>query len=116
MEYEKLNLENGHILDEEDMAHIEDGIYINSIMIENKQKMLGAITVVLDKDDWIDNQQTLSIGGITSTSIIWVSPAITTTDEYISSNIRAVYQDTDMLMFACDETPEIDISVNVVVG
>lgn len=41
MAYVKLNLQDGHVLDEDDMAHIEDGIYTNDGAIEALEDELG---------------------------------------------------------------------------
>jgi hypothetical protein len=73
-------------------------------------------TITLDKDDWVSNEQTVSVTGMTADSLVWVSPAPTSYSDYGDAEIRCTAQASGTLTFECTDVPTDDISVNVVIG
>ena len=71
-------------------------------------------TVVLTSLDWdSNNEQTVSVSGITADSGILVSPVPSQLDIYGDNGVYAISQAEDSLTFKCNDIPDVDISVNV---
>ncbi|MBQ3990639.1 MAG: hypothetical protein II630_07320, partial [Bacteroidales bacterium] len=71
-------------------------------------------TITLAAADWSSNTQTVTVNGVTSTSIVWVSPDPTDQSAYVSAGILCSAQGTDSLTFTATTTPSADIDVVVV--
>lgn len=65
--------------------------------------------------DWSSNQQTITVEGITATSIILVAPIPAHQSGYTAANVVCVSQGIDSLTFQCATIPLIDIEVQVVI-
>lgn len=66
--------------------------------------------------DILSRQQTITVSGITSSSIIWVAPVSNNTSNYANytgAGIRAISQTTNSITFICDNLPSVNISVNI---
>ncbi len=75
---------------------------------------LTAVVVEIEASDWEDNEATKTVAGVTSESIIWVSPTSASYDDYTEAEIRAISQDTDEIVFECEAEPEASVYVNVI--
>lgn len=71
-------------------------------------------TVTLAAADWSAGTQTVTVSGVTSTGIIFVSPDPTDQAAYTSAGIIATAQSTDSITFTCTSTPSADIDVVVI--
>jgi len=71
-------------------------------------------TVTLAAADWSNGSQTVTVSGVTSSSIVWVSPDPTDQSAYVSAGILCTAQGTDSLTFTATTTPSADIDVVVV--
>ncbi len=71
-------------------------------------------TITLTSAGWSSNTQTVTVNGVTSSSIVWVSPAPADTANYVSAGIICSAQGTDSLTFTCTTTPSAAIDVVVV--
>lgn len=71
-------------------------------------------TITLTAAGWSNGSQTVSVSGITSTGVVFVSPDPTDQADYTTAGILCTSQATDSLTFTCDTTPSSDISVVVV--
>lgn len=71
-------------------------------------------TITLTAAGWSNGSQTVSVSGITSTGVVFVSPDPTDQADYTTAGILCTAQATDSLTFTCDTTPSSDISVVVV--
>lgn len=71
-------------------------------------------TVILTSLGWnSNNEQTVSVSGITADSGILVSPAPTQLEVYVGSGIYALSQANNSLTFRCNDIPDIDVVVNI---
>ena len=85
------------------------GIMSTATALTKKSKTLTAA-------NWNNNQLTLTVPEITTSSDIFVSPDPSDWSAYNAAGIRAVSQGTGSLTFECDTTPTSDIGVNLVIG
>lgn len=86
----------------------------------NARANLGAIaattrTPKLYAAKWSSNSQTLTVSGVTTTSIVLASPDPANFAEYGEAGIRCTAQANNSLTFTCTDTPATDINVNVVI-
>lgn len=72
-------------------------------------------TITLDKDDWVSNEQTVSVTGVTATNLVQVAPSPTSYSDYGDAEVRCTTQGTGTLTFECASVPTTDIDVNVIV-
>lgn len=71
-------------------------------------------TITLAAADWSSNTQTVSVSGVTSTSVVLVAPDPSDTADYVAAGILCTSQTTDSLTFTATTTPTNDIDVNIV--
>lgn len=74
-------------------------------------------TVTLSWDGWSNNQQTVSIPGVTEDSKqpIIITPASPKSSyDYVNYGVKPSVQGVDALTFSCDYTPKNDITLDVV--
>jgi len=73
------------------------------------------IQIIIPIDSWNDSKlSTITIPGMTSEALVWVSPAETSYELYIKNRIRSVEQGIDYLVFKCKDLPGEPATVNVV--
>lgn len=65
--------------------------------------------------DWSGNAQTITVSGVTSSNVVFVSPAPSSVTDYTNAGIICTAQGTDSLSFSCVTTPTNDITLNVVI-
>lgn len=71
-------------------------------------------TVTLAVADWSSNTQTVSVTGVTATSVVLVAPDSASQSDYTSAGILCTAQGAGTLTFTCSTTPTNAITVNVV--
>lgn len=71
-------------------------------------------TATLAVADWSSNTQTVTVSGVTATSVVFVSPAPASASDYASAGILCTAQAANSLTFTCTTTPTNAITVNVV--
>lgn len=71
-------------------------------------------TVTLAVADWSSSTQTVSVTGVTATSIVFVAPDSASQSDYTSAGILCTAQGAGTLTFTCSTTPTNAITVNVV--
>jgi len=87
---------------------------INGLTLTQDRNLWEKTTITIDPEDWIDNQVTKTVNGATSTSLIWVSPAETSYDDYVEAEIRAIAQSANSITFQCTNVPDVSININIV--
>jgi len=85
--------------------------------IQNKPTIpsVSGIAVTLAVADWANSTQTVTATGVTASNNVVVSPAPTSTDDYVSAGILCTAQASNSLTFTCTTTPSTAINVNVLV-
>lgn len=71
-------------------------------------------TATLAVADWSSNTQTVSVNGVTSTSVVFVAPDPSDAADYAAAGILCTSQGTNSLTFTATTTPTNDIDVNIV--
>ena len=71
-------------------------------------------TITLTAAGWSSNTQTVTVNGVTSTSVVLVAPDPSDTADYVSAGILCTAQSAGTLTFTCSTTPTNAITVNVV--
>lgn len=74
-------------------------------------------TAKLLSTTWANNQQTVTVDGVTTKSIVFISPDPTTSSyvNYALYTIRCISQGTNTLTFQCTTVPTSDVIVNVAI-
>lgn len=73
----------------------------------------GAFTLI--PGNWVDNEQTVSVAGVTPTSDIIVTHAPESYTLYVAHGIHCVEVETGLLRFACESAPAENVTVNVMI-
>ena len=71
-------------------------------------------TITLAAADWSAGTQTVTVNGITATSVVWVSPDPSDQADYVAGGILCTAQAANSLTFTASTTPTNDIDVVVV--
>ena len=71
-------------------------------------------TVEIAALDWSDKSVTKTVAGVTAASLLWISPAPASYDDYTAAQIRSTAQGVDSITFVCEATPSSAITVNVI--
>jgi hypothetical protein len=79
-------------------------------------EFLNSVETTILSTDWSTNEAELTISGITSGSVIWVSPTPASYDDFVNNKVQAVSQDLNTLVFNCETEPTTDIDLNVAIG
>lgn len=69
----------------------------------------------LTTSGWSSNQQTVSVAGITTTSIVITTCAASNRQAWLDAEVYCSAQGTGTLTFTCSETPSENIIVNIVI-
>lgn len=64
--------------------------------------------------DWVSNEQTIQVDGVTSYNTVLVGPAPLSSDEYAECGILCTAQGEGELTFTCQTVPQNDLTINVV--
>jgi hypothetical protein len=78
---------------------------LTDIFGEIDENKLTAVVVEIEASDWEDNEAIKTVTGVTSESIVWVSPTPASYEDYVAAEIRATAQGTNQITFKCEETP-----------
>lgn len=72
-------------------------------------------TVVLKSSNWVNNQQTVTVTGVSENDDITVSaaPVRSNIEAYTEAGIICISAGSNTLTFECADEPSVDISVNV---
>ena len=107
-----------HKADGSDPITLQTGNYGDGTITKGKLAS-GAthtqIEITLTVAGWSDNSQTVTASGVTINNAVVVSPA---PGSYLSYGEFGVYcsaQATNSLTFVCDSTPDVNLTVNVLI-
>ncbi|MBO7693394.1 MAG: hypothetical protein J6T10_12260 [Methanobrevibacter sp.] len=80
---------------------------------------MSSVSEVLALVDWelVDDviTATMTVSGVTSSNVVFVSPAPTSADVYAAAGVLCTAQGTNSLTFTCSTIPSADMDVNVLI-
>ena len=79
------------------------------------ESVMAKQTISLPVSSWSGNSQTVTCNGVTTGNTVIVSSAPSSQNAYGKANVRCTAQASNSLTFACDRTPETDLTVNIVI-
>ena len=71
-------------------------------------------TVTIATTDWSSNTASVTVSGLTATSVVWVAPDNASQSAYTTAGVYASSQSADTLAFSCTQTPASSLTINVV--
>lgn len=71
-------------------------------------------TVTIATTDWSSNTASVTVSGLTATSVVWVAPDNASQSAYTTAGVYASSQSADTLTFTCTQTPSASLTINVV--
>lgn len=77
--------------------------------------IVKSVVVTLSASGWNSNSQTISVSEVNANSIVFITPALQSQDEYIVAYINCTNQDNGSLTFTCKYIPENDLQINLVI-
>ena len=80
------------------------------------QSTLTSATASLTVAGWSSNSQSVTVSGVTSSNIVWVSPSASSLDDYVDAGIICTTQGTNSLTFTCVTVPTSEITINIVIA
>ena len=73
------------------------------------------VVLTLSSSDWTDNSQSISVDEVTNDNVVIICPDLNSQDAYTKCNVLCTSQGAGILTFGCDKTPDVDLSVNVII-
>lgn len=96
-------------------ATLDGDVAGNLLNLISAKASLSSATVTLAASGWIDNRQTVIVGGVTAKNHVVVTPSPSSHDHYGECAVRCTGQSAGKLMFGCISNPDIDMTVNVMI-
>lgn len=87
---------------------------INGLTLTQDRNLWEKETITIEPEDWIDFQVTKTVSGVTSTSLVWISPAEISYADYVEAEIRAIAQSENSITFQCENVPDVSVNINIV--
>lgn len=81
----------------------------------NTKVSLSAVSVTLPAAGWVENNQTVSVAGVTAANQVVATPSPSSHERYAEGMVRCSAQSDGELTFTCSETPTEALSVNVLI-
>lgn len=76
----------------------------------------GVVRLLATNWDSVSKTQTVSLQGVKDDSILWVTPAFSSYDNYTAASVRGVAQGVNSITFGCKTVPAVDIEVGVIIA
>ena len=109
---------SSHVVGGDDVIVCKTGNYADKSVTKGKladNATHNTATVTLSTSGWSDNVQTVSVTDVTASNTVIVSPAPTSLTAYGEAGVYCSAQAAGTLTFTCEDTPEVDLAVNVVI-
>lgn len=86
--------------------------------LQNKQNALSGTSVQLPTGGWNTSSktQTVSVTGVTVSSLLWIGPDAGSWDEYGVCGVRATAQGEGTITFQCDTIPAGILTANIIIA
>lgn len=75
---------------------------------------IQSTTVTIATADWSSNTVSVTVSGLTATSVVWVAPDNASQSTYTTAGVYANSQSADTLVFNCVTTPTSALTINIV--
>ena len=109
------NLKINELTEAQYDSAVQQGVIgANEISIITDAEVATGNTVTLDSADWVNSAQTVTVNGMTASTIVLVAPKPADASAFAAAGIMCTGQATDSLTFTAVTTPSADIDVNVV--
>ena len=107
-----------HQADGSDPLILQTGNYGNGTI--TKQKLASgatytSIAATLTTANWSSNTQTVNVAGVTASNAVIVSAAPASYLSYGEFGVYCSAQGAGILTFTCDSTPDVNLTVNVLI-
>ena len=79
------------------------------------QKQHITVSAILSINGWSEKTQVINVDGVTSDNTVIVTPAPASRTFYNESDVHCSAQADRMLTFKCEETPKVELVVNVLI-
>ena len=79
------------------------------------QKQHITVSTILSINGWSEKMQVVNVDGVTNDNTIIVTPAPASRTAYNESDVHCSAQADRMLTFKCEETPKVELVVNVLI-
>lgn len=76
----------------------------------------GVVTLKASSWNTESKTTTVSVSGVKPDSILWVTPAFSSYDNYVAASVRGIAQSTGTITFGCKTIPTVDIEVGVIIA
>lgn len=77
--------------------------------------VIATATASLPVSGWSNNQQSVSVGGVTANNIVIVTAAPASYEHYNECTVRCSSQEDGKLTFTCTYTPTAELTANVLI-
>lgn len=75
-----------------------------------------AVCAVLSASGWSENEQTVSVTGVTALNTVIVVPSPASQAAYLGAGVVCTEQENGTLGFVCSATPASNITVNILIS
>lgn len=104
-----------------DIATLQTNVGNNTTAIaglQNKQNALTGTSVQLPTGGWNTSgmTQTVSVAGVTVSSLLWIGPDAGSWNEYGTCGVRATAQGEGTITFQCDTIPTGILTANIIIA
>ena len=96
------------------MSYIKK-VKINGVGYDIGDSSRSRQQIILESDSWINNTISVSCSGVDTSNDVYISPTPTSYKKYGSCGVICVAQGINSLTFQCDTTPDIDLTINVLI-
>ena len=97
---------------QQDIANLQQA---NENLGSDKQDKHSTVAVTLSVASWSNNSQTVVCNGVTVDNTVIISPSPISHNVYGSAKVICTTQGVNSLTFTCEETPESNLTVNVII-
>lgn len=92
----------------------------DAAVAENRTAIAGKISMKtatgnLPVSGWVENNQTVSVGGVTASNTVIVTASPASYEHYNECAVRCIAQGDGTLTFACTDTPTAELTANVLI-
>ena len=92
---------------------VENKIIYAALALYQKKHIAAAVT--LTATGWSNNEQTVSVSGVTAGNTVIVGPSPTSQDAWAKAGVKCTAQAENSLTFTCKNVPTAAVTANIVI-